>query len=108
MSHTANYPEENKKNRHAGSTLASLLREDGLYEEAKTEAIKAVLASKLAEAMKAQCLSKTQMAARMETSRSQLDRVLNPENRGTTLDTLQRAAAAVGMLLVLDLRSEAS
>ena len=106
MSHTTNYPEENKKNRHAGSTLESFLREDGCYEEAKTEAIKAVLAYKLAEAMKAQHLSKARMAARMETSRSQLDRVLDPDNEGVTLDTLERAAAAVGMWLVLELREK--
>ena len=105
MSHTSNSPEE-KKNRPAGSPLESFLREDGLYEEAKTEAIKAVLASKLEEAMKAQRLSKAQMAARMETSRSQLDRVLDPENEGVTLATLQRAAATVGMLLVLELRQK--
>lgn len=104
MSHTSNYPAESEKNRHAGSTLESFLREDGIYEEVKTEAIKAVLAYKLAQAMKAQRLSKARMAARMETSRSQLDRVLDPENEGVTLDTLKRAAAAVGMRLELELR----
>ena len=104
MSHTSTDPTENKKNRHAGSTLESFLREDGIYEEVKTEAIKAVLAYKLAQAMKAQRLSKARMAARMETSRSQLDRVLDPENEGVTLDTLKRAAAAVGMRLELELR----
>ena len=92
--------------RHAGSTLESFLREDGSYEEAKTEAIKAVLAYKLEEAMKAQRLSKARMAARMETSRSQLDRVLDPDNEGVTLDTLKHAAAAVGMLLVRELRQK--
>ena len=106
MAHTTNAPEEQKKNRHAGSTLESFLREDGSYEEAKTEAIKAVLAYKLEEAMKAQHLSKARMAERMETSRSQLDRVLDPDNEGVTLDTLKRAAAAVGMLLVLELRQK--
>ena len=104
MPHTSNYPAENEKNRHAGSTLESFLREDGIYEEVKTEAIKAVLAYKLEQAMKAQRLSKARMAARMKTSRSQLDRVLDPENEGVTLDTLKRAAAAVGMRLELELR----
>lgn len=101
MSHT---PREDKKNRHAGSTLESFLREDGIYEEVKTEAIKAVLAYKLKEAMKAQHLSKVRMAKRMETSRAQLDRVLDPENEGVTLDSLKRAATAVGMSLSLELR----
>ena len=92
-----------EKNPRAGSTLESLLREDGLYEEAKNHAVKSVLACKLARAMEAQNLSKTRMAARMETSRSQLDRLLDPENEGVTLHTLKRAAAAVGMRLELEL-----
>ncbi len=104
MPKTFNYPAENEKNPHDGSTLESFLREDGCYEEAKAQAIKAVLAYKLAQAMKAQRLSKARMAARMETSRSQLDRVLDPDNEGVTLDTLKRAAAAVGMQLELELR----
>ena len=94
-----------KKNPHLGSTLESVLREDGIYEDTKTHAIKAVLADKLEEAMKAQNLSKARMAKRMETSRSQLDRLLDPENEGVTLHMLRRAAAAVGMQhLELELR----
>ena len=87
-----------------GSTLESLLREDGTYEELKNDAIKAVLAYKLTEAMKAQNLSKAGMAERMGTSRSQLDRLLDPENEGVTLHTLKHAAAAVGMRLEIGLR----
>ena len=87
-----------------GSTLESLLREDGTYEELKNDAIKAVLAYKLTEAMKVQNLSKAGMAERMGTSRSQLDRLLDPENEGVTLHTLKHAAAAVGMRLEIDLR----
>ena len=90
--------------RRVGSTLESLLREDGSYEEAKNQAIKSVLAYKLERAMQAQNLSKAGMAARMETSRSQLDRLLDPDNDGVTLHTLKRAAAAVGMRLEIDLR----
>ena len=93
-----------EKNRRAGSTLESLLREDGLYEDAKNYAVKSVLAYKLARGMEAQSLSKACMAARMETSRSQLDRLLDPENEGVTLHTLKRAAAAVGMRIELELR----
>ena len=54
--------------------------------------------------MEAQNLSKARMAARMETSRSQLDRLRDPENEGATLHTLKRAAEAVGMRLGLELR----
>ena len=74
-----------EENPRIGSTLESLLREDGIYEDAKNHAIKAVLAYKLTRAMKAQRLSKVRMAERMETSRSQLDRLLDPENERVTL-----------------------
>ena len=94
----------NEGNQHLGSTLESLLREDGIYQDEKNHAIKAVLAYKLAQAMKAQNLSKARMAERMETSRSQLDRLLDPENERVTLHTLKRAAAAVGMQLEFVLR----
>ena len=93
-----------KKNPRTGSTLESLLREDGVYEDAKNHAIKSVIAYKLEEAMKAQNLSKARMAKRMETSRSQLDRLLDPDNESVTLETLKRAASAVGMRLELELR----
>ena len=92
------------KNPHLGSTLESLLRNDDTYEDAKNDAVKSVLAYKLEQAMQAQKLSKACMAERMETSRSQLDRLLDPENEGVTLHTLKRAAAAVGMRIELELR----
>ena len=92
------------RNPRVGSTLESLLREDGTYEDTRERAIKSVLAYKLEQAMKAQNLSKAKMAERMETSRSQLDRVLDPENEGVTLHALKRAAAAVGMRIELELR----
>ena len=89
------------ENPRLGSTLESLLRDDGTYEDAKNDAVKSVLACKLEQAMKDQNLSKARMAERMETSRSQLDRLLDPENERVTLHTLKRAAAAVGMRLEL-------
>ncbi len=92
----------------AGSTFESLLREDGLHDEVKNDAVKAVLAYKLTEAMKAQNLSKARMAERMETSRSQLDRLLDPQNEGVTLHTLKRAAAALGLRLHLGLQQAES
>lgn len=93
-----------EKSPRVGSTLESLLRENGIYEDAKNCAIKSVLACKLAQIMEAQNLSKARMAERMETSRSQLDRLLDPENDSVTLRTLMRAASAVGMRLEIDLR----
>lgn len=93
-----------KKNPRTGSTLESLLKEEGLYEDAKNHAVKSVLAYKLTEAMKAQNMSKARMAERMKTSRSQLDRLLDPDNESVTLETLKRAATAVGMRLELELK----
>ena len=100
-----------EENARIGSTLESLLREDGIYEDAKNHAIKAVLTYKLTQAMESQNISKARMAERMATSRSQLDRLLDPENERVTLQnervtlhTLKRAAAVVGMRLELELR----
>lgn len=73
-----------KKKPRVGSTLESLLREDGIYEDAKSYAIKSVCAYKLAQEMKAQNLTNAHMAEHMETSRSQLDRILDPENKSVT------------------------
>ena len=92
-----------KKNPRSGSSLEDLFREEGNYEEVKTGAIKSVLAHKLAQAMEAQALSKSQMAREMETSRAQVDRLLDPDNDSVTLHTLKRAAAVVGMRLELEL-----
>ena len=92
------------ENPHFGSELESMPREDGIYEDAKNDAVKSVLAYKLERAMKEQSLSRARMAERMETSRSQLDRLLDPRNEGVTLHTLKRAAVAVGMRLELERR----
>ena len=92
-----------KKNPRTGSTLERLLREDGLYEDAKSRATKSILAYKLTEAMKTESISKAQMAERMKTSRSQLEHLLDPDNERVTLETLNRAATAVGMRLALGL-----
>ena len=67
-----------------------------MIEGSKTTAIKRVLASQLQQAMKARKLTKVEMAKRMQTSRVQLDRLLDPDNDGVTLATLRRAAAVVG------------
>ncbi len=91
------------KKKNIGSEFDSWLRNEGIYEETTTAAIKRVLARQVEAAMKEQGVSKTEMARRMHTSRSQLDRLLNPANKSATLDTLQRAAAAVGRELRLEL-----
>jgi len=93
-------------NPRTGSSLDEMLREDGIYEETKARAIKSVLARKLTLAMADQNLTKASMAERMETSRSQLDRLLDPDNESVTLDTLKRAASAVGMQIEIELRPQ--
>ena len=91
------------KRKHIGSSLDDLLRKDGTCEEVTTAAVKRVLARQLATAMAEKDVSKTDMARRMKTSRAQLNRLLDPDNQAVTLETLQRAAAAVGRQVRLEL-----
>jgi antitoxin HicB len=91
------------KNPHRGSRVDEWLKEEGIFEEVTAKAIKEVIAWQLAEVIKAQSITKTEMARRMNTSRFQLDRVLDPENAGVSLDTLSRAAAAIGRKVRLEL-----
>ena len=79
-----------------GSTFDDFLKEEGTYEATQAVAVKRVLAWQIAQAMKAQHITKADMARRMDTSRSQLDRLLDPESNSVTLETLARAARAVG------------
>jgi antitoxin HicB len=90
-------------NPHTGSDFDDFLREEGLYEECSEIAIKRVLARQLAEEMKQKKITKTEMATKMQTSRSQLDRLLDPEKTGVSIDTIQRAASVVGRQLRIEL-----
>jgi predicted XRE-type DNA-binding protein len=85
------------------TTLDSFLKEEGKLEEFEAIAIKEVLAWQIAEAMKAQKLSRKRLAERMNTSRSQIGRLLDPKDGNVTLATLQRAARIVGRTLRLEL-----
>jgi len=91
------------KNPHEGSSFDDFLKEDGIYEECTAAALKKVLAWQLQEEMKNKNITKKIMAERMETSRSQLDRLLDPEKTGVSLETMQRAASVVGRELRIDL-----
>ena len=86
-----------------GSSFDDFLREDGIYEGVTARAIKRVLARQLDDLMRREDISKTELAARMKTSRAQLDRLLDPENESVTLGTLARAAQAVGRHLRMEL-----
>lgn len=90
-------------NKHIGSSFDDFLKDEGIQEEANAHAIKRVLAWQIEQAMAEQGLTKSAMAKRMKTSRAQLDRLLDPDNDKVQLDTVQRAAAAVGRTLHLGL-----
>jgi antitoxin HicB len=92
-----------KQNAHIGSSFESWLDEEGIREEVTASAIKSVLAYQIATEMKSQGLTKTRMAERMQTSRAQLDRLLDPSHPSVTLETLQRAAKVLGRSLRIEL-----
>ena len=91
------------KGRISEETFDEFLADQGILEDCEEVAIKRVLAYQIKEAMAAQHISKTAMAARMQTDRRQLDRLLDPENPSVTLTTLRRAANAVGRHLRVEL-----
>ncbi len=86
-----------------GSTFDDFLKEEGTYESTQAVAIKRVLAWQIERAMKEKHLTKAEMARRMDTSRSQLDRLLDPDSDSVTLETLARAARAVGRQVRVEL-----
>ena len=91
------------KKKNIGSSFDDWLREEGLYEETTAVAIKRVLARQISQQMTDQKLSKSDMARRMQTSRAALDRLLDPENDAVTLNTLFKAATAVGRQIHFEL-----
>jgi antitoxin HicB len=93
-----------RKNRkkHMGSSIDDFLKQEGIFEEAQAQAIKEVVAWQLDEAMRKQRISKNRMATLLKTSRTQVDRLLNPKN-DITLSSLQRAAAMVGRRVMIRL-----
>ena len=92
-----------KKNPRIGSSLDDFLKEEGILEAATTKAVKRVIAWQITQAMKEQGLTKDKMAKQMKTSRSALDRLLDPTNNSVTLATLSKAAATLGKRLQLEL-----
>ena len=90
-------------NKHRGPNLDSFLEQEGVLAEFQARAIKEVIAWQLADAMKERKLSKNRLATMMHTSRTQVDRVLDPKDGNVTIETLQRAAAVVGRRVQLEL-----
>jgi len=88
--------------KHMGSSIDDFLKEEGIFEEAQVQAVKEVVAWQLAEAMRQKKISKARMAVLLKTSRTQVDRLLDPKN-DITLGSLQRAAAMVGRRVNIEL-----
>ena len=92
-----------KKKGRIGGSFDAFLKDEGLYEEVTARAIKRVIARQLDAIIRENHLTKTMLAKRMQTSRAQLDRLLDPDNESVTLGTLARAAHAVGRNLRMEL-----
>ena len=93
----------NAMNKYTGTDFDDFLREEGILDEVTARAHKRLLALQLKEAMKTSRISKVQLAKKLETSRSQIDRLLDPDNTAVTLEFLERLAAAVGQQLRIEL-----
>lgn len=89
--------------KHIGSDFDAFLEEEGLREEATATAVKRVIAWQLGQAMKAQRITRTEMANRMHTSRMVVNRLLDENDTSVTLATLARASVAVGVPLRVEL-----
>jgi len=94
---------QHEKSSVSEETFDDFLAEQGLLQACENHAIKEIIADQLAAAMKESGLTKTAMAERMHTSRRQLDRLFDPSVQSVTLDTLRRAASAVGRTLRVEL-----
>ena len=88
--------------KHMGSSIDDFLKEEGIFDEVQAQAVKEVVAWQLAQAMKKKKISKARMATLLKTSRTQVDRLLDPRN-DITLSSLQRAAAIVGRRVAIQL-----
>jgi len=91
------------RNRHIGSSLEDFLKEEGIREETRAIALKDAVAWQIQQAMEKEKITKVEMARRMKTSRAALDRLLAPGNASVTLQTLTRAARAIGRDLRIEL-----
>ena len=90
-------------NKYTGSTLDDFLAEEGILEEVSAKAHKRLLVLQLADIMKESRISKDGLAQRLQTTRSQVDRLLDPDNTSITLELLERLARAVGKELRIEL-----
>jgi antitoxin HicB len=92
----------NKRN-HRGSDFRDFLKEEGILGEVEARALKRALSLQLDHLLKEKALTKTQMATRMKTSRAAVDRLLDASNSSITLNTLGKAARALGRKFKIEL-----
>lgn len=90
-------------NKHMGSDFDDFLREEGILDDTEAVATKRVIAFQIAREMESAQISQSELARRMNTSRSTVERLLDPTNPSVTLQTLERAASAVGKRLKVQL-----
>jgi len=90
-------------NKHIGSDFDDFLRDEGILDDAEAVAAKRVIAFQIAREMESAHISQSELARRMKTSRSAVERLLDPTNDSVTLQTLERAANAVGKRLKIQL-----
>jgi antitoxin HicB len=95
-----------KNNPRSGSNFDDFLKEQGIYEEVTAKALKRALTEQLRDSMMEQKITKVAMATRMDTSRTQVDRLLDPDNLRIQFDSLVRAATAVGKRVEIRLIDE--
>ena len=86
-----------------GSSFDSFLQDEGMYEEVNAKAVKKVLAWQLAQALDKENVTKTELASRMRTSRAAVNRLLDPDNPSLNLQTMEKAARALGRKLTIQL-----
>jgi antitoxin HicB len=91
------------KNIHRGSSFTGFLRKEGLYEEVEAAALKKVIAAALTKQMNRRGMTVSELADRLGTSRAAVGRVLDEQNTSITLNTISRAASAVGCEVRLDI-----
>lgn len=90
-------------NKHIGSDFDDFLRDEGILEDAEAVAVKRAIAFQIAREMESADISRSELARRMRTSRSAVERLLDPTNPSVTLQTLERAASAVGKRITIQL-----
>ena len=94
-----------KRNQHVGSNFDDFLKEEGMFEAVQAKALKRARSEQIEESMQARNIFEVKMAELMAISRSRLDRVLDPDNISVQLDTLMKAARAVGKTVEIKIRS---